>query len=82
MVNEFFELIRDPRIAEELILGMADIIHEKRQLEEEIRRLYDIEKKYNELFDQFVRGADQRSATVLRAALAGVEMGSRSTANA
>lgn len=48
---------------EELILGMADIVYENRQLRKELEQMKEYKRKYNELIDQNVKqaGVSQRA---------------------
>jgi hypothetical protein len=73
-MNKYFE---DFEI-EEMILGMARVINEKRYLEDEVLRLKDYEKKYNDLVNLRFQEAQQHSANILNACLAGINMGKKS----
>ena len=58
-------------LAEEMILGMADIIYENRRLHRELEEAKIYEEKYNNLLDQSVKNAREGTACLLKAALDG-----------
>lgn len=60
---------------EELILGMADIVMENRELRYENARLMKIEKEYHESIFEKARLSEQASRNMLNAALVGIEIG-------
>lgn len=60
---------------EEIILGMADIVIENRQLREENKRLRKIEKEYHQSIMDRCRESEQASLNMLKAAMVGVVQG-------
>lgn len=52
---------------EEIILGMADIVHENRHLRAELKRAKEYEKMYNDLLDRCVDNANKSSAAIFEA---------------
>lgn len=52
---------------EELILGMADIVYENRQLRKELEHMKEYERKYNELIEQNVRQAGESQRALFEA---------------
>ena len=52
---------------EEIILAMADIVHENRVLRYELKNAREYEKRYNELLDKCVDNANKSSAATLEA---------------
>lgn len=58
-------------LAEEMILGMADIIYENRRLHYELEEAKVYEEKYNNLLNQSVKNAREGAANLLKAALDG-----------
>lgn len=57
--------------AEELILGMADIVYENRRLRRELNEALEYKQKYNDLVDSNFKEAQERSACLLKAILDG-----------
>lgn len=57
--------------AEELILGMADIVYENRRLRIELNEALEYKQKYNELVDRNFKEAQERSACLFKAILDG-----------
>ena len=57
--------------AEELILGMADIVYENRRLRRELKEALEYKQKYNELADRNFKEAQESSACLLKAILDG-----------
>lgn len=60
---------------EEIILGMADIIYENRQLRKENERLRKIEKEYHQSIIDRCRESEQASLNMLKAAMVGIVQG-------
>lgn len=56
---------------EEIILGMADIVHENRVLRKELKRAKEYEKKYDDLLNRCVDNANKSSAALLEAIIMG-----------
>ena len=56
---------------EEIILGMADIVHENRVLRQELKRAKEYEKKYDDLLNRCVDNANKSTANLLEAIMAG-----------
>lgn len=56
---------------EEIILGMADIVHENRRLRYELKQAQEYEKKYNDLLDRCVDNANKNSAAIFEAIILG-----------
>lgn len=52
---------------EELILGMAEIVYENRQLRKELEQMKEYKRKYNELIDQNVRQAGESQRALFEA---------------
>lgn len=52
---------------EELILGMADIVYENRQLRKELEQMKEYKRKYNELIEQNVRQAEKSQKALFEA---------------
>ena len=44
---------------EELILGMADIVYENRQLRKELEQMKEYKQKYNELIERNAKQAEE-----------------------
>ena len=59
---------------EELILTMAEIVCENRELEKEVTRLQKIEKEYHQSIVERVSASEDASRNMLRAALVGINM--------
>ena len=57
---------------EEIILGMADVVHENRRLRRELEEASEYKQKYEKLLNQSVQNARDNSATLLKAVMAGV----------
>lgn len=57
--------------AEELILGMADIVYENRRLRRELERAQEFEKKYHDLLNESVRNANESTANLFKAIMSG-----------
>ena len=57
--------------AEELILGMADIVYENRRLKRELKEALEYKQKYNELVDRNFKEAQENSACLFKAILDG-----------
>lgn len=57
--------------AEELILGMADIVYENRRLKRELNEALEYKQKYHDLVDSNYKEAQERSANLLSAIMAG-----------
>ena len=57
--------------AEELILGMADIVYENRRLRRELKEALEYKQKYHDLVDSNFKEAQERSATLFKAILDG-----------
>lgn len=56
---------------EEIILGMADIVHENRVLRAELKRAKEFEKKYDDLLDRCVDNANKSSVAIFEAIMLG-----------
>lgn len=56
---------------EEIILGMADIVHENRALRAELKRAQEYEKKYDDLLNRCVDNANKSSAAIFEAIMLG-----------
>ena len=56
---------------EEIILGMADIVHENRRLRYELKRAQEYEKKYDDLLNRCVDNANKSSAAIFEAIMLG-----------
>ena len=56
---------------EEIILGMADVVHENRRLRYELKRAQEYEKKYNDLLNSCVDNANKSNAAILEAIILG-----------
>lgn len=56
---------------EEIILGMASIVQENRELKWELKKARQYEKKYNDLLNQNVKAANESSAALVEAILGG-----------
>lgn len=56
---------------EEIILGMAEIVHENRRLRAELKRASEFEKKYDELLNRCVDDACKSSAAIFEAIVMG-----------
>ena len=57
--------------AEELILGMADIVYENRRLKRELDEALEYKQKYHDLIDRNFKQAQESSANLLKAIMAG-----------
>lgn len=57
--------------AEELILGMADIVYENRRLRRELDEALEYKQKYHDLLDRNVKQAQESSANLLKAIMDG-----------
>lgn len=57
--------------AEELILGMADIVYENRRLRRELNEALEYKQKYHDLIDRNFKQAQENSANLLNAIMAG-----------
>lgn len=57
--------------AEEMILGMADIVYENRRLRRELEKTKEYEKKYNDLLNQSLDNANKHTACLFEAIMAG-----------
>lgn len=55
--------------AEELILSMADIIVENRQLRQEVKRLSEVEKEYHDYVMEQCRESEQAVRDIIRISL-------------
>lgn len=53
--------------AEELILGMADIVYENRRLKRELDEALEYKQKYCDLIDRNFKQAQESSANLLKA---------------
>lgn len=62
---------------EEIILGMARVVRSKRDLEHEVERLQEVERKYNEMMDRFYKDTQASTASLLKGILAGAYTGSK-----
>lgn len=60
---------------EEIVLGMADIVKENRELRWENARLQKVEEKYREEIYMRARQSEQASRNMLKSALVGIAMG-------
>ena len=61
----------EPYEIEEIILGMADIVMENRRLRYELKEAKVYEEKYANLLNQNVEHANQSTAMLLNAIMAG-----------
>ena len=57
--------------AEEIILGIVDIIYENRRLRSELEEAKEYEKKYTDLLNESVRSANEGTACLFKAILDG-----------
>lgn len=57
--------------AEELILGMADIVYENRRLKRELNEALEYKQKYHDLIDRNFKQAQESSANLLKAIMEG-----------
>ncbi len=57
--------------AEELILGMADIVYENRRLKRELNEALEYKQKYHDLIDRDFKQAQESSANLLKAIMEG-----------
>lgn len=57
--------------AEDIILGMADIIYENRRLRRELEEAKEYEKKYTNLLNESIRSANEGTACLLEAIING-----------
>lgn len=57
--------------AEELILGMADIVYENRRLRRELDEALEYKQKYHDLIDRNFKQAQESSANLLKAIMDG-----------
>lgn len=55
---------------EEIILGMAEIVHENRRLRYELKQAQEYEKKYADLLNRCVDDNQKYSAAILEAVIA------------
>lgn len=55
--------------AEELILAMADIVVENRQLRQEIKRLKEVEKEYHDYIMEEYRAGEEAVRSIIRMSL-------------
>ena len=60
--------------AEELILAMAEIVYENRELRCEAARLRRIEKDYHQSITDRCRASEEASKNMLRAAIVGIDI--------
>lgn len=56
---------------EEIILSMADIVYENRELRHELKKAQEYEKMYHDLLEQNLQNAKESSANLLSAILMG-----------
>ena len=56
---------------EDIVLGMAEIVHENRRLRAELKRAGEFEKKYDELLNRYVDNANKSSAAIFDAIMLG-----------
>ena len=56
---------------EELILGMADIVYENRELRRKLEEMKEYKRKYNELIDQNVKQAGESQKALFDAIMSG-----------
>lgn len=56
---------------EELVLGMADIVYENRRLRRELNEALEYKQKYHDLIDRNFKQAQESSANLLNAIMAG-----------
>lgn len=61
--------------AEELIITMAEIVYENRELQWEVARLRKIEKDYHQSIAERCRASEEASRNMLRAAIVGINIG-------
>lgn len=61
--------------AEELIITMAEIVYENRELQREVARLRKIEKDYHQSINDRCRVSEEASRNMLRAAIVGIDIG-------
>lgn len=57
--------------AEEMILGMADIVYENRRLRRELDEALEYKQKYHDLIDRNFKQAQESSANLLKAIMEG-----------
>jgi hypothetical protein len=57
--------------AEELILGMADIVYENRRLRRELEEALEYKQKYHDLINRNFKQAQESSANLLNAIMVG-----------
>ena len=57
--------------AEELILGMADIVYENRRLRRELDEALEYKQKYHDLVDRNFKQAQESSVNLLKAIMDG-----------
>lgn len=57
--------------AEEMILGMADIVYENRRLRRELNEALEYKQKYHDLVDRNFKQAQESSANLLKAIMEG-----------
>lgn len=57
--------------AEEIILGMADIVYENRRLRRELNEALEYKQKYNDFVDKSFKQAQESSANLLKAIMEG-----------
>lgn len=60
---------------EEIILKMADIVLENRQLRAEVEELRKVKEEYYQYVNERARASDQASRNMLKAALIGIATG-------
>lgn len=58
---------------EEIILGMAEIVHENRRLRYELKSAQEYEKKYDDLLNRCVDNANKRTAAIFGAIMLGCD---------
>lgn len=60
---------------EEMILGMAEVVYENRELRRKLQEAEEYKKKYDDLLNQNVKDAGERSAALLDAIMSGAFTG-------
>lgn len=60
---------------EEMILGMAEVVYENRELRRKLQEAEEYKKKYDDLLNQNVKEAGERSAALLDAIMSGAFTG-------
>lgn len=61
--------------AEELVITLAEIVYENRELQREVARLRKIEKDYHQSIAERCRASEEASRNMLRAAIVGINIG-------